>query len=624
MAATSPETDHRSGTRTRSGIRTRTRPRVAFRRRTAEGPDAVGVLRYAAGGGRAGLTALLLAGLADAAVTLALPAVLGHTLDLLLSGGRPHAWLAACAALAAAEVLLGGGTALLTGTANARATARLRRRCSTHLLDTGTRAAARLTPGELVTRLGAHATEAGTGPAAAASTLAALLYPVGGLVALAVVDPWLALVFAAGLPLLVGLLRAFTRGSAASVAAYQREQGRIAAYLMEALEGARTVAAAGTAARERDRVLAPLPVLRTHGYRMWQLYGRAMAHSSVLAPLLTTAVLAAGGLRLAAGQLTVGGLLAAARYAAMAAGVGAVAGRFDALARAYAAAGRLAELLAVPAVAHGSRRLPPGGPGRLELRGVDVVRDGTPVLRGVDLTVPGGNTVALVGRSGAGKSTLAAVAGRLLDPDGGEVTLDGVPLPALDRRELRTEIGYAFERPALFGATVRTALAFGAHAAPHTEVVAAARTAGADGFVRRLPLGYHTPLADAPLSGGELQRLGLARAFAHSGRLLILDDATSSLDSVTEYEVERALARRTRAGTRLLVAHRVSGAARADLVAWLEDGRVRAVAPHAVLWAEPAYRAVFAAADGGADASGDPGGADGPGGPDAAARPECR
>ncbi len=164
--------------------------------------------------------------------------------------------------------------------------------------------------------------------------------------------------------------------------------------------------------------------------------------------------------------------------------------------------------------------------------------------------------------------------------------------------ELRAEVGYAFERPALLGGTIAGTIGFGAFEPAEPGIVQAARAARADGFVRRLPAGYDTGCADAPLSGGEVQRLGLARAFAHPGRLLVLDDATSSLDTVTERDVSRAILRDTPAGTRLIVAHRAATAARADQVAWLEDGRVRAVAPHAWLWELPDYRAVFE--DGGA------------------------
>jgi ATP-binding cassette, subfamily B, bacterial len=174
------------------------------------------------------------------------------------------------------------------------------------------------------------------------------------------------------------------------------------------------------------------------------------------------------------------------------------------------------------------------------------------------------------------------------------VLLDGVPLTETDPSELRREVGYAFERPVLFGETVGAAIGFGPYEPTVCEIGAAAQAAGADTFVRLLPGGYSARLADAPLSGGELQRLGLARAFAHAGRLLILDDATSSLDSVTELHVGRALVHDVRTGTRLLIAHRVSSAARADLVAWVEDGRIRRVGPHERLWEEPDYRAVFA------------------------------
>ncbi|NUP01050.1 MAG: ATP-binding cassette domain-containing protein, partial [Nonomuraea sp.] len=208
-----------------------------------------------------------------------------------------------------------------------------------------------------------------------------------------------------------------------------------------------------------------------------------------------------------------------------------------------------------------------------------------------DLTIPGGTITAVVGRSGSGKSLLAVLAGRLADPERGDVLLDGVPLRDLTRDALRSAVGYAFERPVLVGDTIADALTPPAGAA----VGEAAEAARADAFVRRLPAGYDTPLAEAPMSGGERQRLGLARAFAQGERLLVLDDATSSLDTVTEREVGRALTDDPRGRTRLVAAHRVATAARADQVVWLDEGRVRAVGPHHVLWRDPAYRAVFQA-----------------------------
>ncbi|MER7761421.1 ABC transporter ATP-binding protein [Streptomyces sp. NPDC097619] len=540
------------------------------------------------------VTAAFLCSVAAAVVALAEPAVLGHTLELLLAD-RPRAgtWVLLCTLLVTAEVLLDAGTAALTGTIGARSTAWLRRGALTRLLGTSPHHATRFPAGDLATRFTAQATDAGTVPATAATGLAALLPPLGGLIALFVIDLWTALAFLAGLPLLLLLLRAFARDASASVSAYQQAQLGISERLVEALGGARTIAAAGTVDRERRRVLSGLALLGTEGRRMWRVYGATVARSTALMPLLLAVVLAVAGIRLASGHLGVGELLAASRYAALAAGAGAVTGQLAALVRGRAAARRTHELLALPRPAHGTAPLP-DGPGTLELRGVSVVREGRTLLHEVDLLVPGGSTAAVVGRSGSGKSLLAAVAGRLTPPDAGTVLLDGLPLDAADPAQLRAEIGYAFERPALFGRTVTEALAFGTGPTPDpAAIVAAARAADADGFVRRLPHGYDTPPTDAPLSGGEYQRLGLARAFHRAGRLLILDDALSGLDTVTAHRVERALAREVRAGTRLVITHRVSAAAGADLVVWLDDGRVRATGTHRALWRDPAYRAVF-------------------------------
>ncbi|MFJ2213873.1 ABC transporter ATP-binding protein [Streptomyces sp. NPDC101062] len=571
-------------------------PRRGVREAAATGPALLrGAARHSAGR----TAAVLVCSAASAGAALAAPAVVGRTLDLLLSrspgaGYGADAWLVLCAAVVTAEVLLDALVALIGGVTSARSTAWLRMRALTGLLASSPGSGGQLAPGDVATRLSANATEAGTAPVSAAALAASLLAPAGALVALFLIDGWTALAFLTGLPLLVLVVRAFARGSSDSVARYQRVQSDIASRLVEALGGARTIAAAGTADRERDRVLAPLPELGVQGRRMWRVHGRAVARSGVLMPLLTTGVLAVGGVRLASGAISVGELLAVSRYAALAAGVGAGAGLLGALIRSGAAARRTAELVALPALAHGTGSLPAGGPGTLTLRGVRIVRDGRRLLHDVDLELPGGVTAAVVGRSGAGKSTLAAVAGRLTDPDAGHVLLDGVRLETLGRTELRREVGYAFERPVLFGDTIGEALAWGAERAPAERTRAAAGAAGADTFVRLLPQGYDTPRTGAPLSGGELQRLGLARAFAHAGRLLILDDATSSLDTVTERQVERALARDVRASTKLIIAHRLSSAVRADVVVWLEEGRVRAVAPHAELWRSPEYRAVFA------------------------------
>ncbi|NED53708.1 ABC transporter ATP-binding protein, partial [Micromonospora aurantiaca] len=323
-----------------------------------------------------------------------------------------------------------------------------------------------------------------------------------------------------------------------------------------------------------------------HGVRTWRVLAGASARGALLNPLLQLAVVAVGGWSLAAGRLTPGELLAALQYAAIGAGLGAAIAAVNTAVRVRAGCARAAEILDEPARRYGARDLPPGS-GRLDLCGVQVRGDdGRPLLDRVDLRVPGGTLLAVVGPSGAGKSLLAAVAGRLRDPDAGEVRLDGVPLRQLTPAALGRAVGYGFERPVLVGETVGAAVGCGADPVPLT------RGAQVHDVVRLLPERYRTPLAGLALSGGERQRLGLARAL-RAERLLILDDATSSLDTVTEHKVVGALTGPDDRRTRVVVSHRVGTAARADLVAWVEGGRVRAVAPHEVLWADPAYRAVF-------------------------------
>jgi ATP-binding cassette subfamily B protein len=568
--------------------------------RPAPAEDRTSPLRTAVRRTGARCAVLFLVATVSTALSLALPLALGQALDVLLAhpdGGGAMRQVLWCAGIILLLAVLDAVETVLSGTTNARATAWLRHRLTGHLLAVGPRAGERFGSGELVARLVGNAAQAGTAPAALAALLAALAGPVGAVVALGLLDPWLALVFLAGAPLLALLLRTFTQDSSRCVADYQEAQGRIASGLAEAIGGSRTIAACGTADREVARVLRPLPDLARAGRRMWHVQGRAAARAIVLAPLLQLGVVAVAGVLLVRGRLTVGEMLAASRYAVLAAGVGVLVGQLSGLVRARASARRLGEVLAEPVMPYGNRRTPPGR-GRLELRGVTARRGGRTLLDGVDLVVPGGTTLAVVGRSGAGKSLLAALAGRLADPDEGTVILDGVPLPELDHDELRRAIGYAFERPALLGDTIADTIAFGVRAAPPDRIRAGAAAARADTFVRRMPDGYATLCQDAPLSGGERQRLGLARVLARDSRLLVLDDALSSLDTVTEHQVVDALLRHSPAGTRVIVAHRVSTAARADTVAWLDGGRVRAVGTHARLWRDRSYREVFAHAEG--------------------------
>ncbi|MEU9830577.1 ABC transporter ATP-binding protein [Streptosporangium sp. NPDC048047] len=536
------------------------------------------------------LGVLAVSSVAGALAELALPYALGRAVDALVAAGPAGGawtWAGVCAALVAGAVACDALGVWGSGVSGAQATAWLRLRTLRHVLGAGPALTRRLSEGDLVTRMGVNAEEAGRAPEALVTAAALVIPSAGGIVALALIDVRLALTLVGGLVLITFVLRAFLRAGTSIAGGYQEAQGDIAARLVDALAGARTIAAAGTEAVEKARVLAALPRLRGHAMDMWRANASAGVRAGAVVPLLEVAVLAVGGLRLADGGLTAGELYSAARYVVLGAGIGSALGQVARLARARAAAGRITELTAGTPRAHGDSPLP-AGPGTLELRGVRAEGLGE-----IDLVVPGGCSVAVVGRSGSGKSVLASLAGRLADPAAGTVLLDGVPLPRLSAGALRRAAGYAFERPALVGDTVEDAVGLGLDEPDPGAVRRAAREACADAFVRRLPLGYGTPLDDAPMSGGERQRLGLARAFAHGRRLLVLDDATSSLDTVTERQVAAALAGRLGGRTRLVVTHRAATAAAADRVIWLDGGRVRGYDTHLTLWEDPAYRAVF-------------------------------
>jgi ATP-binding cassette subfamily B protein len=548
---------------------------------------------------RAGHWAALLAvaSVTGAVADIAFPAVAGHTVDVVLGTSARSAgtWLGGCAALIALIVACSAAGQLAAGLSTAAGTQWIRQRLASHVFDVGIRLPRRFGDGELVGRLIGSTADAGAGSAGAVLAVAAVIPPAGSIVALALIDPWLAVAFAAGLPALAFVLRSFVRDVSDNTVRYQAAQSAIAARLLDALAGARTIAAAGTRDQETARVLVPLAEVRRHGQAFWRIQARIAAQGSLIVPLLQVVVLAVAGLELASHRISPGELFAASQYAVIGAGVGAAIGRLGQVGRARAGARRVAEPLAEPATRHGTAALPPG-PGRLELSGITMRAGRDLILDGLDAAVPGGALVAVVGRSGAGKSILAAVAGRLLDPDQGEVRLDGVPLASLDAAALRRAVIYAFDRPALFGGTPREAIAFGAVRPAPARLQAAARDASAAEFLRLLPAGLDTPLDQAPMSGGETQRIGLARTFAHAdqARLLILDDATSSLDTVTEMRVSAALTGHFSGCTRLIISSRATTAARADLVAWLDGGRLRALAPHDQLWLDPGYRAVFA------------------------------
>ncbi|WP_063838260.1 ABC transporter ATP-binding protein [Saccharothrix sp. ST-888] len=551
------------------------------------------LLRATLRGSALATSLLLLAILVGTVATVALPATLAAAVDEALAGRTGHAtwvFLLTLAVLTAAET----GSDLAEPWTAAANTAGLSRRLVRHALALGLPGSRRFGTGDLVARLVAAAPEAGGAAAALGYAAVQTAASVAALVALALIDPAPALVVLAGAPVGLIAVRLFVRRASQAAADYQLAQADLLTRLLDALAGLRTIRAAAGTDREIARILRPLPDLDRAGRALWADQRTVLWRTALLLPVLQIGTLAVAGTEAATGRVTPGELLAAVGYTTLALGFLGSAQSLLAFARARAGAARLAEILDTPAMPPGNRELP-DGPGELVFDEATVRIDGATVLDRVSCRVPAGATVALVGPSGSGKSTLAALAGRLIDPDEGRVLLDGVPLTEIRTGRLRRAVTYAPPRPALLGDTLADALAYTDPPAPGPpDVRAAALDAQADAFIRRLPDGYDTPLRGLRLSGGQIQRLGLARAIARGGRLIILDDATSSLDTATEARIDTAIRRALPGRTRLVVAHRAATAAQADLVAWLDAGRLRALAPHRTLREDPGYRALFA------------------------------
>jgi ATP-binding cassette subfamily B protein len=226
--------------------------------------------------------------------------------------------------------------------------------------------------------------------------------------------------------------------------------------------------------------------------------------------------------------------------------------------------------------------------------------NGTEVLRGFDLRLRPGETVALVGRTGSGKSTVARLLSRSYDVTGGAVVVDGHDVRDLTLASLRHHIGMVADEPFLFSISIRDNIAFGRPDATDEEVVAAATAANADGFIRNLPEGYDTVVGERgyTLSGGQRQRISIARTLLLNPPILVLDDATSAIDVQVEQHIHEALRGLLAERTTLIIAHRLSTISLADRVAVVEDGRVIAEGTHAELLAgEPRYAEILAQGD---------------------------
>jgi ABC-type multidrug transport system fused ATPase/permease subunit len=394
------------------------------------------------------------------------------------------------------------------------------------------------------------------------------------------INPLLALIALAPAPFVIYTASRYNR---VSRPALQEVQQRIAELTAEAEENVSGIRIVKAFAREEYQLHRfQRAVARVFDQSIYST--RLQAFFSPLIGLLPqfgiALVLLVGGREVINGSLSLGSFSAFYLYVGMLAGPMRMLGVTMGMAqRAIASGNRMFEIIdREPAIQSppGAPALPAGG-GEVELRGVTLRYEGSaPALSDVDLHVEAGKTVALVGPSGAGKTSLVGLIARLYDPSEGTVLVDGADIREIDVGSLRSEVAFVADDSFLFTASVAENIAYARQDASREEIEAAARRAQADEFIRELPDGYETRVGERglTLSGGQRQRVAIARALLADPRILILDDATSSVDATTEGAIKSGLGEVMAGRTTFIIAHRLSTVSLADEVVVIDDGRI--------------------------------------------------
>ncbi len=411
--------------------------------------------------------------------------------------------------------------------------------------------------------------------------LSSILAVVGTLIVMFVLSWELALVSLLIVPLSIVMMARIGKRSQVQFAAQWRETGRVNGHVEEMHTGHAIV----LAYNRRERAVAEFDEFND---ALFEASFKAQFLSSIMMPLMNVlsnlnyvVIAVLGGIRVASGQLVLGQVQAFIQYSRQfTMPLGQIAQQANQLQSGLASAERVFEVLDAPeepAEPRGSKTVLPEVQGAVTLEDVSFryVPD-VPLIEGVHVRVQPGQTVAIVGPTGAGKTTIVNLLMRFYDIDGGRITLDGVDTRDIAREDLRSAFGMVLQDTWLFNGTIRENIAYGRAGATEEEIVAAAKEAHADHFIRTLPHGYDTVLEDdaTNISVGERQLLTIARAFLADPSVLILDEATSNVDTRTEVLIQEAMNRLRHGRTGFVIAHRLSTIRNADTILVMDHGHI--------------------------------------------------
>jgi subfamily B ATP-binding cassette protein MsbA len=540
-----------------------------------------------------------------AAAGLVFPLVIGYLLDAAFElgdrGALDRIALALLGIFAVQAAMNFAQVYLLTSTTE-RVVARLREDTFAHLIGLSPAFFTERRAGELTSRLSSDLALLQSLLGTWISELSRqTLFLVGGVIMLTITNPGLTLTTLAVVPLVVGAAIVFGRALRKATTGVQDRIADAMGTADESFGAIRTVQSFTREPIEIARFRGLLDGVVQAAVHRAKLRAGFFGVVGFVAFASVVAVLWQGGAQVLAGKLTAGALVAFLFYAlTVAAAVGALASLFGNFQEAIGATTRVFELLdTAPTVADPpspvSLARPVRGAVTLEQVSFAYGEEASPVLREVTLRIAPGEIVALVGRSGAGKTTLASLVPRFWDVTDGRITLDGHDVRTLALADLRAAIGIVPQEPTLFSGTIRENLAYAAPDASDAEVERAARAAHAWEFITRLPHGLDTRVGErgVKLSGGQRQRVAIARVFLKNPAVVILDEATSSLDSESEALVEAALADLLQGRTTIIIAHRLSTVRRADRVVVLDRGQVLEEGTHETLVSQDGlYRAL--------------------------------